>query len=52
MSSFIPHSSQYSLPSILLVAQLLHLIMRLGLRSRVSGPELQADYTLDHKQHQ
>src|SRR4030095_3345518 len=32
-SNLIPHSSQYSLPSMLLVAQLLHLIMRLALRA-------------------
>ena len=31
-SSFIPHSSQYSLPSMLLVPQLSHLIMRLVLQ--------------------
>jgi hypothetical protein len=37
-SSFIPHSSQYSLPSMLLVPQLSHLIMRLGLR-RPHHPE-------------
>src|SRR5437870_2314367 len=43
-----PHSSQYSLPSTLLVPQLSHLIMRSGLRyTPASGSKPHGDYTLE-----
>ena len=41
-SNLIPHSSQYSLPSILLVPQLLHLIMSLDLWAAVTLKPKQA----------